>query len=184
MKNLRLPAKIFLFISLLSGALWMGSYLARLIISYQLFEETGFNLKPFVTQENIPGIFETIGPVIILTLISYVIFIITYIIFIISAKLNLKKNGWLFITTLIIFLTFPFELYLMTIDYKMIMTINSNNFSTLQLINLITERYRVFSSFPLIELFCYFGVIYFILFQPLKMKTDLPAGRQEQQHEN
>jgi hypothetical protein len=168
MKNLKIFPKILLFFIVLSGALWIGSYFTRMLLSYQIFEGTNFSLKPYINDQNLAGILKSFEPVIISTFVLYIIFIITYIIFIITSKISLKNNGWLFIVIVIILLTMPFEIYLSTIDYKIINLINSANFNPKQVLDLIVERFTVFGSFPVIELFCYGAIIYFLLFRPLK----------------
>jgi hypothetical protein len=160
-----------LYLSFLTGVLWLGSYFSKLVIFYQFFEPKDFILKPIFNEQNLHVIFIELNPLIILTLVLYLVFIISYFLFITVSKISLKKNGWLFITTAIIFLTFPFELYLITIDYKIIASVLTGNFSSLQIVQLIIERFKVLSSFPLIELFCYFSIIYFVLFKPLTAKT-------------
>jgi hypothetical protein len=168
MKNLKIFPKILLFFTVLSGALWIGSYFTRMLLSYQIFEGTNFSLRPYINDQNLAGILQSFEPAIISTFVLYIIFIVTYIIFIITSKISLKNNGWLFIITIIILLTMPFEIYLSTIDYKIINLINSVNFNPKQVLDLIVERFTVLGSFPVIELFCYGAIIYFLLFRPLK----------------
>jgi hypothetical protein len=172
MHNLNKTSKIFLFLATLSGSLWMGTYFARLFVFYQLFEPKDFILKPVFNEQNLHAVLVELNPLIILTLVLYLIFIITYFLFIAISKISLKNNGWLFITTVIIVLTLPFELYLMSIDYKIISPVLSGNFNSLQVIQLIIERFKVLSSFPVIELFCYFSIVYFVLFKPLTAKRN------------
>ena len=167
MYNLNKTSKIFLFLTTLSGSLWMGTYFARSLIFYQLFEPKDFILKPIFNEQNLHAVLIELNPLIILTLVLYLIFIVTYFLFIAISKISLKNNGWLFITTIIIVLTLPFELYLMSIDYKIASHIFFGNFNSLQVIQLIIERFKVLSSFPVIELFCYFSIVYFVIFKPL-----------------
>ena len=100
-------------------------------------------------------------------------FIITFLIFLISSKISLKQNGWLFIITLIVFVTFPFELYLITIDYKILTEVYSAGFNANQVLNLYIERFKVLGSFPIIEVLCYFAVIFLILFQKKNLSVML-----------
>ena len=172
MKKLKIFPKILLFIVVLSGAMWIGSYFTRMVLSYQIFEGTNFSLRPYINNQNLSGILRSFEPAVISTFVLYIIFIITYILFIITSKISLKKNGWLFIITVVILLTLPFEVYLSTIDYKIIGLINSVNFNAKEVIDLIIERFKVFGSFPVIELFCYAAIVYFLLFQPLKKKQE------------
>lgn len=168
MKKINRLSKIFLYLSLLSGILWMGSYLTRLFISYRLFEAEGLALKSNITPESLEGILFTLLPAVTATFILYIIFIASFVLFLIASKISLKKNGWLFITALIIFVTLPFEVYLMwAIDWDLISILNSGAINANAAVALIKERITVLSSFPLIELFSYFAIVYFILFQPL-----------------
>jgi hypothetical protein len=172
MKNLKIFPKILLFFIVLSGALWVGSYFTRMVLSYQIFEGTNFSLRSYINDQNIGGILKSFEPVVISTLALYIIFIVAYILFIITSKISLKNNGWLFIITMIILITLPFEIYLSIIDYKIICLINSVNFNSKEVLDLIIERFKIFGSFPVIELFCYGAIVYFLLFQPLKKKQE------------
>ncbi len=170
MYNLSKTSKIFLFLTTLSGALWIGAYFTRLIIFYQLFEPKDFIIKPIFNEQNLHALLIDLNSIIVLTTVLYLIFIITYFLFITVSKISLKQNGWLFIVTVIIFLTFPFELYLISIDYKIMTMVLPGNFNSMQIIQLIIKRFEVLSSFPVIELLCYFSIVYFVLFKPLTSK--------------
>lgn len=172
MKNLSKISKIFLYIAFLSGLLWIGSYFTRLLTTYFLFNQNDFELKNFISQENLAGILTIINIPVTITFVLYIIFIPAFIIFLISSGIKLKQNGWLFITTVLILLTFPFEVYLMVIDFEIIKIIGfAGNFEIKNALDLIVKRTQILSNFPLIEVFCYFSIIFFVIFQPLKVKT-------------
>ena len=170
MYNLNKTSKIFLYLTTLSGALWVGTYFARLILFYQFFEPKDFILKPIFNDQNLHAVLTGVNSIIVLTLVLYLIFIITYFLFITVSRINLKENGWLFIITIIIFITLPFELYLCSFDYRIISSVLTGNFNSMEMIQLIVKRFKVLSSFPVIELFCYFSIFYFVLFKPLTKK--------------
>jgi hypothetical protein len=169
MKNTNLLSKIFLYLCALSGLLWTGAYFSRLIYTYQLFEKTDYILKPFLNNQNLPGIFTVLNAGVILTCVLYIIFIISFILFLVTSRLSLKENGWLFVITLVIVITAPFEIYLMTIDHKLIDLVYSASFNVNDAVALTVQRLKMFGSFPLIELVCYFAISYLFIFQPLKM---------------
>ncbi len=170
MGNINKFSKIFLFICVASGTLWFGSYFARLTVTYNLFKDNQFQLDNYINAHNLPGILTIINVLVILTSVLYIIFIISFIIFLISSKISLKQNGWLFIVTCIIFITFPLELYLMSIDYKSIMLVSMSNFNVNAVLDLYIKRFKVLSSFPIIEIICYLAIIFFVLFRPFKLK--------------
>jgi len=171
MEKQKFISKIFLYLAVLTGIIWLGSYIERLILSYQLFDGVAFALRAYINNQNLPAIFTILDASTILTTIVYILFIVFFSLFLVTSKISLKQNGWLFITSLIIFLTMPFEAYLITIDYKCIMMINSGSFDPVTILNLYIMRFKILSSFPIIEILSYFAVLFLVLFRPL-VKVD------------
>lgn len=167
MKNLTTLSKIFAVLALMASSIWIGSYLSRLFIVYNLFEAPDLILKSYITDENVNGILSSILPSILIHFISYILMIILTSLFLITCKMNLKMNGWLFIIILAVFLTTPFEIYLMIIDYKIISMLYAGSFNASMVISLLKERIKDLSSFPIVILFTYLSFFYFIVFQPL-----------------
>lgn len=159
--------KVLLFLTCLTCILWFGTYFARLFLSYQLFQENEFQLKPIYNLQNLKEIFIFFNSLVVANITFYVLFLVLFIIFIFSSKINVKQNGWFFILMAIIFSTAPFEIYLMTIDLKIINAILGNNFNVEELLNLIIKRLKVFGSFSFIELLAYSTIILLIIFKPL-----------------
>jgi len=172
MKSLNKTSKILALTALVTCSLWIGAYLSRLFVSYQLFEARDLSLKPYISQLNMSGILTTMLPSITTSFVLYIAFIVFFILFILISHINLRYNGWLFIIAIIVLITLPFEIYLMTIDYKLILQLSSGSFDPASLIELIRKRVNILGSFSLIEIFCYLSFYYFLLFRPLTKKTD------------
>lgn len=172
MKNKNILSKLFLYLTVLTGLVWLGGYIARIIITFQLFDGNQFELRSIFVGDALRAALYAINPAITYNLLTYPIFLISLIFFIFTAKLSLKENGWLFISLILIFLTAPFELFLLSIDYKIATSVFYNpNFDTAAILNLTIERFKVLSSFPIIEVFIYCAIIYLFLFQPLQKKS-------------
>ena len=171
MKSINKTSKVFAFLAIVTCSLWIGAYLSRLLVSYQLFEARDLSLKTYINQVNMSGVLTTMLPSITSSFVLYIAFIIFFILFIVVSRINLRYNWWLFIITTIITITLPFEIYLMTIDYKLILQLNSGQFNANNMIELIRRRVQVLGSFSLIEIFCYLSFYYFLLFRPLTKKT-------------
>lgn len=171
MKQVTVTAKLFAVLALISGSIWIGSYLTRLFLVYQLFEGPELILKGFINNENLAGILFSIMPAIVTHSISFAVMIVAIIFFFLFSKVNLRFNGWLFIIIVAIVVTLPFEIYLMLIDYKTITLLNSGSFDGNFIIELLRERIKVLSSFSLVEVFTYVSFFYFIVFQPLTKKS-------------
>lgn len=172
MKNLNIFSKTILLFTTVFFTVWLGGYIARQIAVYQLFEPVELNLKTFYNTDNLSSAISLLVPLIISNLITYTCFLLFFLIFIVVSKINLRRNGWLFIITLIIIITAPFEIYLSLIDYKIIrlglVNINEAN----SILELIKERLTKLNSFSLIEIFSYLSIIFLILFKPLQKPNE------------
>ncbi|MEO8232536.1 MAG: hypothetical protein ABI638_09650 [Ignavibacteriota bacterium] len=170
MKNISTIAKIFAALSLMSGAIWIGSYLSRLFLVYRLFEGPDLILKNYITNDNVNGILISILPSIIVHFVSFIIMLCTTILFYFTSKISLRFNGWLFIILIAILVIAPFEIYLMIIDYKTIMMLNSATFNSTLVIELLRDRIKELSSYSIVAILTYLSFYYFIVFQPLTKK--------------
>jgi hypothetical protein len=167
MNKLTKISKIFLFIFAAFGAIWLGSYISRLSLFYQLFQGAEFQLKGFVTDQNLSGIFQTLIAAVSIHMLFYLVMVIMFTFFLVTSKLSLKENGWLFISMILIYFTAPFEIYLMTIDYEIVTKVFSENFDQREILELVIKRFKVLSSFSIVEILCYLAVAYLFIYQPL-----------------
>ena len=172
MKNINLFGRIAAYISFTSGVVWLGSYIARLSATYTLFESNEVVLKKFVTGPVLAGSLNVLVPTILLTFISYLLFIITFSLFLITSKLSLKLNGWLFIISVIVYITLPFEIVLMLIDWDLIQNLLSSSRVDQLAIGLIIERIESLQGFPLIIIICYLTIPYLLIFKPFNLTHD------------
>lgn len=172
MKKINNLSKILLSITLISGIIWFGAYLARLLMFYQIFQEKDFVLKSYIVDSNLSGILITLFPIIVLTSVSYVIFILFLIVFVIISKVSLKKEGWLFISFLTILITAPFNLYLCYYDFNIIVMLMEHDFNATNVLSAIIKQFNDLNSFPLIQIFAYSSIIILSVFQPFKIKDE------------
>ncbi len=167
MKKISNISASFLIVASLACILWLGSYFTRLLISYQLFDKTISYRKDYLNDQNLSAVLTSINPAVMTTFVLFVVFLIFYFLFLFTSKLNLRKNGWLFIITVLVMITAPFEIYLMTIDYHIFTLVDQRTFSNGEVLNLMIKRLTVLSSFSLIELLCYGAIIFLAIFKPL-----------------
>ena len=170
MKNISILSKIFAVLSLISAAIWIGSYISRLFLVYQLFEGPDLILRSYINNENVNGILFAMLPSFVVHFVAFIIMFTTTILFYLKSKINLRFNGWLFIILIAILITTPFETYLMLIDYKVIMMLYSNSFDSNTVINLLRDRIKDLSSYSIVAILTYISFYYFIVFQPLTKK--------------
>jgi len=168
MKNLSKTSKIVLSLTFISFSLWVGSYLGKNLIFFQFFDPETMSLRKLYELADFSGIFHTIFPVLTLNLISYITFVVLFILFVVKSGLNLRQNGWLFISLLIVVFTFPIEMYIIIkYDINFVLDINSMATSAQSAIQLINQRVAKFGMFSLINLFSNLSIILFFIFRPL-----------------
>jgi len=172
MKSKFTLSKILAVLALISASIWLGSYLSRLFIVYQFFEGPDLILKNYINENNIDGILFSVLPAIIVHFVSFIIMMITTILFYLTTRLSLRFNGWLFIILIAVLILLPFEIYLMSIDYNIILTLNSRAFDSTQVVTMLRDRITDLSSFSIVVLLTYSSFYYFIVFQPLTKNVD------------
>lgn len=173
MKNLSFFSKVFASLSLIFGAIWVGSYLVKIFLIYQLFIPEDLSLKMIYQVENLYNVLLFMLPSFVVPFVSYVALIVSVFLFFVSSRINMKQNGWLFITTMIILITAPFEIYLMFIDYRIISSLLAESFNAEYLLDLIRDRITLLSSFPIIVILGYISISFLIIFKPLTLKNKI-----------
>ncbi|MFA7229240.1 MAG: hypothetical protein WC061_09400 [Melioribacteraceae bacterium] len=172
MLKLNLLPKIFLFLAILFFAVFLGSYISRQMLVYQLFEQNGIDFKSIYNNDNLPFIYATLVPAFILNIAGYYSFMVSFLVFLFSSKIRIKYEGWLFAIIIIVAVTAPFEIYLSTIDLKISQMILSESATAAAVSALVQERMSALSSFPLIEVFSFAAIIFLSVFQPLRKKYE------------
>ncbi len=171
MKKQSFFSKLFASFALVSGSIWIGSYLVKLFLIYQLFEPKDLILKEMFLIDDINTILLSLLPAFLTPFLAYIIMIMSFVLFLLSSKIKLKENGWLFISIVIILITLPFELYLLIIDFKIISMLLQSSFNADSIINLVRDRITALSSFPIIEILSYLSILFLIIFKPLTIKN-------------
>ncbi|MBU1098819.1 MAG: hypothetical protein KKA84_00330 [Bacteroidetes bacterium] len=172
MQNIPKISKILLLISVVSFTIWFGGYFARIVGLFQLFTSDTLEIQKSIFEGSNVILFKVLGPILSTGIISYLLFIIFFFGFFFSSKLNLKSEGWLFIVIVLVSFTMPFEMYLSYIDWEIVNLILEANFNNSLALQLVEKRFAVLGSFPIIEIFLYIVVIFLILLQPLKIKSN------------
>ena len=165
-------SRIIIYISVLSFIMWFGSYLTRVFVIYQLYDINTNLIVQSPINIDLPTLISVLNPIIILNILFYILFISSFFLFIFKSGINLKNEGWLFISLLIIVITLIPELFLLRYDLLILQGSYSNTPDYSDLYELITKRSEILGSFPIIELFLYLPVVYLILFRPLRLKQN------------
>lgn len=162
--------KLLQSIILISGSVWLGSQITKILTIYYFFQSDEFgriSLKNEILSETVNLIAYQLVPLFSVSLISYTIFIIFIIAYSIYIRKNIKKMGWLFISLAIIFLCLPFEIYLSLIDFKLFELLFYRIGDSFSILSLFEKRIQSLSSFPIISIILHFITATLVIFKPL-----------------
>lgn len=169
---MKLYSKILIFITSITGVIWLGAYVARLFVTYSFFLPPTLNLRPEFQNTELTTVFLTLVPLVNLTTVTFLSFLVLFILTLIITRPSLRKNGWLFISLAIVVVTAPFEIYsIFEFDWAYFTAGMTGQFdSALLLQNLIT-RIDKLSGFPIIQICSYAAIIFMAIYKPL-VKTE------------
>lgn len=155
---------------LISGAVWLGSQITKILTIYYFFQTDRFGritIKNEILPDTINLISYQLVPIFSVSLISYILFILFTIFYFILMIKNLKKVGWLFISFIIIFLCSPFEVYLSLIDIELLRDLFYRTGESSVILSLFEKRIMTLSSFPIMSIILHTLVFFLIVFKPL-----------------
>lgn len=173
MKTLSLISKVWLTFALASGALWLGSYTVKLFSFFNLFELDQNNsliLKASLVNVDLKPVMFELVPVLTISLTSYIVFIISGLLFLFISKINLRENGWIFISVIIVLFCLPFEIYLSMKDYELTRLILIGSSDSTGMLEIIKSRMTSLSSFPIVALILHYSIVFLFVFKPLTKK--------------
>jgi hypothetical protein len=152
----KIHTKIYLFLLILASLFWLGGSIYRAIIAYTLFEPFSLIVKSQITYDILRQTLKLIGNINVYVLISYPIVLLTFVLFVRSTRVSLKKEGWLFMITMILVLFFPIEIYLSYRDINFTLMVLFSNFDTNLALSLLIQRISALGGLPAIGSLCYF----------------------------
>lgn len=171
---MKLYSKILIFLTSVTGVIWLGAYTARLFVTYSFFVPPTLNLRPEFQNSDLTAVFLTLIPLVNLTTVTFLSFLVLFLLTLVITRPSLRKNGWLFISLAVVVITAPFEIYSITkFDWAYMTAGMTGQFeSSLLLQNLIT-RIDQLSGFPIIQICSYLAIIFMAIYKPL-VKTEFP----------
>ncbi len=164
----RTTTKIYLFILIIVGLFWLGGSIYRAIVAYTLFEPFSLIVKSQLSYDILKQTLKLIGNINVYILFSYPLVLIFYYLFIRSSRVSLKKEGWLFMITMIFVLFFPVEIFLTYLDINYTYQVLLTEFNTNIALSLLIQRIGALGGLPAIALLCYLTSIWLAIFQPLR----------------
>ena len=161
-------AKISLFILIVASIFWLGGINVRFFIGNQLLNYDEFNFRTSIPPDEENQIFKMISDASLIIMISYIIVFISAVMFLNYAKINLRENPWMLMSAILFFVFAPVEFYTSYIDLKFMILFNKRPANHDMLLELFGERIGFLRGVPWIAIMCYYSIIWFAVFKPMK----------------
>jgi hypothetical protein len=148
---------------------WLGSIHSRFIVGNRLLNYDEFNFRTSIPPDEENQIFQTITDLSIAIMIFYPLTFLFAVLFLKNSHIDLKRNGWLFMSALLFFVFSPVEFYTSYIDYKFIMLFYRKPANHDVLLELFGKRIGFLKGVPWIAVFSYYTIIFLSIFRPLNI---------------
>ncbi|HTR80929.1 MAG TPA: hypothetical protein VMM58_04800 [Bacteroidota bacterium] len=166
-------AKVSLFTLIVSAIIWLGAVNVRAVIGNELLHfgtlEFKENLDPGLERE----VFRLINLSSLIVIGGYLATFASAVAFARTTPLRFKEHGWFMMSALLFFIFSPVEFYTLFLDWKMISLDFFTNPTLREFRVLFIHRLAALAGVPMIALLCYYTIIGFAIWQPMK-KVGLP----------
>lgn len=160
--------KISLFIMVVSGVCWLGGINVRAVVGFSLLEfgtlEFRPNIHPYVERV----VFSLLAQSSLVVNIAYLAAITASVVYLRTAKWNVKSEGWLLMSAILLYVFVPVEIYTMVLDVKMWLLDMAGSNDLVEFRKLFIHRLAALSGVPMIALLCYYTIIGLVIVRPLR----------------
>ena len=182
MKQLNWLDKIITSLGAIGLIIWVGMSFARTIISYDLYIPGTLHFKAYLE----PMQNQTIHLISNLTVyadIAYLLMIFTTIILTVRFINNFKKNGWMFMSAVLMILTIIPYAYVLYLDFNfgVAVTIYDAGFWSYAVQHYLKAKYSTFSVLEPMSYLSAITSVVIMIFQPLKNVNHITTTSENKQ---
>lgn len=163
--------RVALAVFVLAGIVWLGGQTARLVLWGELLVPgtMEFNTSVLPAAEHMA--YDLLAKMFLLLAISYVVLLLSSVFVLILSPWPLRRNGWLLMSALLLYLFVPVEGYALYLDGRMAYLASFTSAELPVLRELFLARAGALAGAPLIGYLCSYTVVLLAVFQPLRRPT-------------
>ena len=163
--------RVALCVLLLSALTWFGSFVTRAVVGNELLEPGTGRLITTFSLETEQHLYRVLAASAIPMVIGYILLLISSAVFLSTSPLRLRENGWLLMSALLLYLFVPVEVFVLSLDVRMISVQFFGNADVPALRELFLARLGALAGAPFIAVLCYLTIVPLAIFQPLRRKA-------------
>ena len=165
-------SKLFLVIFVLSAAVWiyassMKNYQSGKLLKFGTIEYIQ-DLNEVVERDS----YHSIAKHSVISILSYPMVILTALGYVLTTPRSFKKNGWMLMSAILLFVFIPVEIYCYWLDWKIVGLNYWGNWPLEEFRKALLIRLTALAGLPFIAQLCYYTIPILIIFKPLQKQEE------------
>jgi hypothetical protein len=161
-------AKFFLIIFMLSAVVWLYASSMKHFESGIMLKFGTVEFKEQMDPAGERAAYRSIAQNSLVTFISYPFVLLAGLGFIMTTRRSLKREGWLMMSAILLYVFVPVELYCYWLDWKIVGLNYWGNWPLEEFRKVLLMRLTALAGLPFIAQMCYYTIPIFIIFKPLQ----------------
>ncbi len=169
-------AKTALAFTALGAVTWLGGINVRAMVGFALLQFGTLEFKPNIHPTIERAIFSLVAQSSLIVNVAYIVLLAASVVYLVAARRDLRREGWLMISAILVYAYAPVEIYTMVLDVRMWLLDASGSNDLVEFRKLFIHRLAALSGVPMIALLSYYTAIVLIIFRPLERHTGQRTG--------
>jgi hypothetical protein len=169
MENSR--SKFFLFIFMIAALCWLGAGIMKHYYTGNLLEFGTVILNETLTAETERAAYIEIAKYSVIVFVTYPLTILSGIGYLTTTKRTIKNDGWLLMSTILILMFVPVELYCFWLDWKIVGLNYWGEWPLEEFRKAFLIRLTALAGLPFIAQLCYYTIPILLIFKPFRKST-------------
>ena len=169
-------AKTALVFVVLGAITWLGGINVRAMVGFSLLQFGTLEFKPNIHPTIERAIFSLVAQGSVILNIAYVVLLVASVVYLRAARRDVRSEGWLMVSAILVYAFAPVEIYTMVLDVRMWLLDVSGSNDLVEFRKLFIHRLAALSGVPMIALLSYYTAIVLVIFRPLERHTGKRTG--------
>ncbi len=163
-------AKTTLLLVTLGAITWLGGINVRAMVGFSLLQFGTLEFRPNIHPNIERAIFTLVAQSSLILNAAYLVLIAASVVYLRSARWDFRREGWLMISAILVYVFIPVEIYTMVLDVRMWLLDVSGSNDLVEFRKLFIHRLAALSGVPMIALLSYYTALALVIFRPLRRR--------------
>ena len=164
-----------LIVIAVGALLWLGGGHARALLANDLLVPGTLTMDQTVTPAVERHVYHQLAVQAIVMIPGYLLVLAGSIVFLAGSPFQLKEHGWLMMSSILLFIFVPVEVFTMVLDVRMVLLEFFGNGDLTAFRELFLARANALAGTPLIAQLCYYTIIVLATVQPFRKQPGAPV---------